>query len=219
MNITKIMNWIYSTKSFDQSKKISKENFKHLKSLLRMSPSSTNIQPWHFIIADNESGKERIAKGAEGFFHFNEPKIKNASHVVVFCARTSADQDYMQHLLAQEDQDGRYPNEDIKQGMHDARNIFADIHRYDVKDFQHWMEKQVYLNMGSFLLGVAAMGIDALPMEGVDLKALDEEFHLREKGYTSIAVIAIGYRDESDFNITNKTPKSRLPEEEIFTLL
>ena len=219
MNIKDIVNWRYSTKSFDPSKKVAKEDFEHIKALLRMSPSSTNIQPWHFIIADTETGKERVAKGAQGFFHFNEPKIKNASHVVVFCSRTSADDTYMQHLLETEDKDGRYPNEEIKQGVYNARNIFADIHRYDVKDFQHWMEKQVYLNMGNFLLGVAAMGIDALPMEGVDLKALDEEFSLREKGFTAIAVIAIGYREASDFNTTDKTPKSRLPEEEIFTLL
>ena len=34
--------------------------------------------------------------------------------------------------------------------------------------------------------------------------------------YFFIAV-SIGYRAESDFNSTDKTPKSRLPESEIFT--
>ncbi len=217
MNLIKTLNWRYSTKEFDPNKKVSEEDFKQIKALLRMSPSSTNIQPWHFIIASSDEGKARIAKGTQGFFHFNSKKVTDASHVIVFCSKTSADEDYMLHLLEKEDADGRYPNDEIKQGMHGARNIFADMHRYDFKDFQHWLEKQVYLNIGSFLLGVAALGIDAIPMEGIDLKAMDEEFGLREKGFTSITVVSIGYRTETDFNA--KTPKSRLSEEEIFTIL
>ena len=73
--------------------------------------------------------------------------------MIVFSARTSADEAYMQHLLEQEDKDGRYPNEEIKQMVYGARNIFADMHRYDFKDLQHWMEKQVYLNIATFYWG------------------------------------------------------------------
>lgn len=219
MNIKEVLNWRYSTKEFDSNKKISTEDFEQIKALLQMSPSSTNIQPWHFVIGDTNEGKERIAKGTQGFFQFNETKVLKASHVIVFCARTSADEAYMRHLLDQEEKEGRFPNEEIKQMVNGGRHIFADMHRYDFKDLQHWMEKQVYLNMGNLLLGAAALGIDTLPMEGVDLKLIDEEFSLREKGFTAVAVVSLGYRTESDFNSTDKTPKSRLPQEEIFTLL
>lgn len=219
MNLKEILNWRYSTKEFDSSKKISAEDFEQVKTLLQMSPSSTNIQPWHFVIADSQEGKERIAKGTQGFYQFNEPKVKDASHVIVFCAKTDADEKYMQHLLELEEKDGRFPNEEIKQMTNGGRNIFANMHRYDFKDLQHWMEKQVYLNIGNLLLGVATLGIDALPMEGIDLKLIDEEFSLRENGFTAVAVVSLGYRTETDFNTTDKTPKSRLPREEIFTLL
>ncbi len=219
MNLKEIMNWRYTTKSFDPSKKISEENLIQIKNLLRMSPSSTNLQPWHFVIAGTEEGKARVAKGTQGFFAFNEAKVLKASHVVLFCSRTSADEEYMKHVLATEDQDGRYPNEEVKQMMHGGRNTFADIHKYDLKDLAHWMEKQVYLNIGNFLLGVAALGIDAAPMEGIDMKALDEEFGLREKGFTVVTAVSIGYRAEDDFNTTDKTPKSRLPESEIITMI
>tara|TARA_R110002074_G_scaffold221220_2_gene391810 strand:+ start:623 stop:1282 length:660 start_codon:yes stop_codon:yes gene_type:complete len=219
MDIKNVLNWRYSTKEFDPNKKISKEDFDQVKALLRMSPSSTNLQPWHFIIASTEEGKKRIAKGTQGFYSFNESKVLNASHVVLFCSRITADEDYMQHVLAVEDLDGRFPNEQVKQGMHGGRYAFANIHKYDLKDLPHWLEKQVYLNIGNFLLGVAALNIDAVPMEGIDVKALDEEFGLREKGFTSVTAVSIGYRTTTDFNTTDKTPKSRLPEQEIFTLV
>lgn len=219
MNINETLNWRYTTKEYDPTKKISATDMVQVKDLLRMSPSSVNLQPWHFIIADTQEGKERIAKGAQGFFSFNQPKITNASAVVLFCAKTDVDQQYYNLIADTEDKSGRFPNEDIKKGFLGAVRTFADIHKYDLKDVQHWMEKQVYLNVGSFLLGVASLKIDATPMEGIDVKALDEEFGLREKGFTALVAVSIGYRADSDFNATDKTPKSRLPESEIFTTI
>tara|TARA_R110002049_G_scaffold2214_6_gene16008 strand:- start:1942 stop:2601 length:660 start_codon:yes stop_codon:yes gene_type:complete len=217
MSLKEILDWRYTTKEFETSRRISEEDMEQIKNLLRMSPSSVNLQPWHFIIAETKEGKERMAKGTQGFFQFNEPKVTNASAVVLFCVKTDANDDYYKHIANTEDKDGRFPNDDIKNGFLGAVKTFAGIHKYDLKDLQHWMEKQVYLNIGSFLLGVASLGIDATPMEGIDVKALDEEFGLREKGFTALVAVSIGYRAESDFNSTEKTPKSRLPGSEIFT--
>ena len=217
MNLSKTLNWRYTTKEFDPTKKISDADMIEVKNLLRMSPSSVNLQPWHFIVAETKKGKARIAKGTQGFFSFNEPKITKASAVVLFCSKIDVDEDYYKHIADTEDKDGRFPNKDIKNGFLGAVKAFSGIHKYDLKDLQHWMEKQVYLNIGNFLLGVASLNIDATPMEGIDVKALDEEFGLREKGYTALVAVSLGYRAESDFNSTEKTPKSRLAESEIFT--
>ncbi|QDO94883.1 oxygen-insensitive NAD(P)H nitroreductase [Formosa sediminum] len=217
MNLQDILNWRYTTKEFDPTKKISTSDMAEIKNLLRMTPSSVNLQPWHFIIAETEAGKARIAKGTQGFFKFNEPKVTNASAVVLFCVKTDADDEYFKHIADTDDKNGRFPSTDIKNGFLGAVKAFAGIHKYDLKDLQHWMEKQVYLNIGNFLLGVASLNIDATPMEGIDVKALDEEFGLREKGYTALVAVSIGYRAESDFNATEKTPKSRLTAHEIFT--
>ncbi|MCF8714420.1 oxygen-insensitive NAD(P)H nitroreductase [Joostella atrarenae] len=219
MNLKEVLDWRYTTKKFDPTKKISEVDMTQVKNLLRMSPSSVNLQPWHFIIAETPEGKARIAKGTQGFFHFNEPKVTNASAVVLFCSKIDVDEDYYQHIADTEDKSGRFPNEDIKNGFLGAVKAFANIHKYDLKDQQHWMEKQVYLNIGGFLLGVATLGIDATPMEGIDVKALDEEFGLREKGFTALVAVSLGYRAESDFNSTEKTPKARLSQDEIFSIV
>ncbi|WHR52088.1 oxygen-insensitive NAD(P)H nitroreductase [Vibrio furnissii] len=215
MNITAHAKSRYSTKSFDATKRISDEHIEAIKELIRFSPSSTNSQPWHFILASTDEGKQRIAKSAHDRYIFNEAKILNASHVLVFCAKTNIDEEYLLNLLEVEDQDGRFANADAKQGMHNGRSFFVNMHRFDLKDAQHWMEKQVYLNVGTVLLGVSTLGIDAVPIEGVDFKVLDEEFGLREKGLTSVVVVPLGYHAEDDFNA--KLPKSRWPETEIIT--
>lgn len=214
-NITEAMNWRYSTKEFDTNKKISAADFQSLKDILRLSPSSTNIQPWHFVIADDEAGKARIAKGTQGMFDFNTAKVKDASHVIIFCSRIYADDEFLHEVLDKENTDGRFAEPKFKEQMHQVRKMFLDIRRYEQKDEPHWLVEQVYLNMGALLLGAATLGIDTVPMEGADLKALDEEFELRSKGYTAVAVISLGYRSEDDFNAD--LPKSRLSEASIIT--
>jgi len=54
-------------------------------------------------------------------------------------------------------------------------------------------------------------------MEGFDQRALDLSLGLREKEFTSVVLVSLGYRSEGDFNAA--LPKSRLPREEIFTFI
>lgn len=99
--------------------------------------------------------------------------------------------------------------------MFDGRNFFVDLHRKTLGDADHWMQKQVYLNIGSLLLGVAAMGIDAVPIEGFDCDVLDKEFNLSAQGFTSLVIVPVGYHSTDDFNAN--VPKSRWSDEKIFT--
>lgn len=215
MEIIEILKTRYATKAFDSSKKLSDEQLEKVKALLQLSPSSTNIQPWHFVLATTDEGKKRVAKSTQGSFIFNERKVLDASAVVVFAGKNQVTDAYSKHVLDKEDEDGRYPQAEFKKNVSFGRKMFADMHKYDLKDLQHWIEKQVYLNLGNFLLGLAHLGIDAVPMEGADFKVLDEEFGLREKGFTSVIVVAIGYRAATDFNAD--VPKSRLSMDEIIT--
>ena len=57
MNLKETLNWRYTTKEYDASKKISDTDMAEIKNLLRMSPSSVNLQPWHFIVAETAEGK------------------------------------------------------------------------------------------------------------------------------------------------------------------
>lgn len=216
MNISTAMQTRYATKIFDQNKPISDDHLAQLLNVLHLSPSSVNTQPWHFIVASSDEGKARVNQGATGPYAYNAPKVTACSHVIVMCSKIHMDDDYLVELLDQEEQDGRFTsNPDFKGTYHKVRSTFVDLHRFELKDTQHWMEKQVYLNLGALLTSAAALEIDALPMEGFDFPALDREFNLREQNLAPIAVVALGYRSDEDFNAN--LPKSRLPKAQIFT--
>lgn len=217
MHIANIATTRHTTKAFDPARKIPTEIFAQLETLLRFAPSSVNSQPWHFVIADSEAGKSRIAKAAQGGYAYNEAKIRNASHVIVFCIRQELDDAHLSAILEQEDRDGRFASADAKAGQHKSRSFYADLHRYELKDARSWMEKQVYLAFGTLLLGAATLAIDACPMEGFDVAILDQELGLSTRGMTSVVIAALGYHSDEDFNA--KLPKSRLPADAVITHL
>lgn len=216
MNIADIAARRYTTKVFDAGRRIPAPQMEQLESLLRLAPSSINSQPWHFFIAGSEEGRARVAKAASGPYGANGQKIRDASHVVVLCARTDFGDKHLEHILAQEERDGRFANAEAKEATGRGRGFYVNLHR-ERQDTQHWMEKQVYIALGTLLFGAAALEIDACPMEGFDPVILDEELGLHEKGLTSVVLTALGYRAGDDFNAS--LPKSRFPEDELITRL
>ena len=117
MDIVSVALKRYSTKAFDPSKQLTADEAEKLKTLLQYSPSSTNSQPWHFIVASTEEGKARVAKSAAGNFVFNERKMLDASHVVVFCAKTAMDDAWLDRVVDQEDADGRFAKRQITKAV------------------------------------------------------------------------------------------------------
>jgi len=205
----------YATKAFDPSGELSQQQIDAVKELIRLSPSSVNSQPWHVFLAATEEGRARVAKATEGDYVFNKAKVMDASLVLVYCARTGLDADYLERLADQEKADGRYASDEVRETIMKARNYFVGLNNGLEAGQNAWLDKQVYLNLGQLLLGVSALGIDAVPIEGFDREIFDSEFDLAEQGLTSLVVVALGQRSEQDFNAG--LPKSRWPAEQIFT--
>ncbi|WP_282280866.1 oxygen-insensitive NAD(P)H nitroreductase [Pseudomonas sp. PS02302] len=215
MQLSQIARTRYTTKAFDGSRSIPAEQVEELLELLRQAPSSVNSQPWHFVVAASAEARARVARGMQS--PYNEPKVLPASHVIVLCTRLEMTEGHLAQVLEQEARDGRFAKPEARATQDGTRRHFVDLHRHERKDVQHWMEKQTYLALGTLLLGAAALGIDATPMEGFNANSLDQELGLREQGYTALVVVGLGYRGESDFNAA--LPKSRLTREQVFTFL
>jgi nitroreductase/dihydropteridine reductase len=207
----------YATKAYDAEKKIPQAQFEKLLEILRFSPSSVNIQPWHFLVAESDQAKQRIASALTGNYVYNAAKVLNSSHTLVFCTRTDISAEYLEQLLQQDDASGRFKDETAKQGQRATRSGYVEFYRNELKNLPAWMENQTYLALGQLLFAAGLEGIDATPMEGFDRALINKEFGLAEKGLKASVIVALGYRSDSDFNA--KLPKSRLPDEVVFTRL
>ena len=218
MDIADIARRRHTCKAYDPDRRLSAEQLAQIRQLLRCSPSSVNSQPWHFFIAASDEAKARIATATRHpVYAANTPKILQASHVVVLCARQAMTDEMIERITEQEFRDGRFPAPEGRANQLKSRRFYVNLHRTDLRDVQPWMEKQVYLALGTLLLGAAAMGIDATPIEGFDARALNAELGLAEQGLSAVVLAALGYRSDADFNAA--LPKSRLPVEDVITEL
>ncbi|MGV4855640.1 oxygen-insensitive NAD(P)H nitroreductase [Acetobacter senegalensis] len=216
MTLLETLTHRHTTKAYDKNRKIPASIVTQLLEALRYSPSSVNSQPWHFFVADNDAGKARIAKATSGVFSFNVNRVLDASHVIVLCARNTLSPDYLQTLGAQEQADGRFATDEARDVAQKGRATFVGIHE-QAGDVATWAQKQTYIAQGFLLLSAALLGVDATPMEGFEASILEEELGLKEKDLTPVVIVSLGYHSDADFNA--RLPKSRLPEQAIFTTL
>ena len=207
----------YTTKAYDASKQIPAEQFQRLLEVLRLTPSSINIQPWHFFIADHSAAKARIAKALVGKYAYNAPKVLDSSHTILFCTQADITAQHLEDILTQDDLLGRFKDEQAKQTQNNGRLGYVDYYRNEKGDIQRWAENQTFIALGQALLAAGIEGIDATPIGGFDEAIISEELGLEEKGLIPSVIMTLGYRSESDFNAT--LPKSRLKAEQIFTQL
>lgn len=216
MTLTETLTHRHTTKAYDKNRKIPAPLVAQLLESLRYSPSSVNSQPWHFFVAETEAAKARVAKATSGTFAFNALRVTEASHVVVLCARTTLTSDYLNALADQEQADGRFATDAARAAGHKARGGFVNLH-VQAGDLPEWTQKQTYIAQGFLLLSAALLGVDATPMEGFDAAILAEELNLKAQGLAPAVIVSLGYHSDADFNA--KLPKSRLPEQTLFTTL
>ena len=217
MDLLNISKTRYTTKAYDPSKKIPQQQFDRLIQILRLAPSSINIQPWHFFIIENDQAKQRISKSLVGKYAYNAPKILDSSHSILFCTKADITENHLTNLLNQDDQSGRFKDQTAKQAQQDARTGYVDFYRNEKGDIQRWAENQTFIALGQTLLAAGIEGIDATPIGGFNEEIISEELGLVEKGLIPSVLLALGYRSEQDFNA--KLPKSRLNKDDIFTVL
>ena len=129
MDVLDVSKSRYTTKAYDVTKKIPPEQFQRLLEILRLTPSSINIQPWHFFIADNQAAKERIAKALVGKYAYNAPKVLDSSHTILFCTKTDITEQHLENLRTQDDRSCRFKDEKAKQGQKDSRTGYVDFYR------------------------------------------------------------------------------------------
>lgn len=196
MNFLDIAQNRYTAKEYNSEKRVSDEDIAKLKEILRLSPSSINSQPWNFIFISDNKVKTKLAAASS----WNEQRINDASHLVVFTAIDNIE-NFEQQL-----------NANLREGT-----VIKYYNRYvkptGDENIKSWMQHQVYLSLGYFLSACATMSIDSTAMEGIQNEEYDKILEL--DGYKTLFAVAIGYRNPNDENQPNITPKSRLPLEKV----
>ena len=140
MDLFELSSQRFTTKHYDPTRKIPGSDIEKLKEILRLTPSAVNSQPWHFIIGSSDKAKQLIRPAV---VDFNWPRTDGCSHFVVLCVKDSLDEAHLDAVTAQEDADGRFPNETIRHEGDSKRKWYVSMKR-DRGQLRSWATHQVY---------------------------------------------------------------------------
>lgn len=208
MELIKILKWRYATKTFS-NKKVSDEILERIVSAINLSASSFGIQPYKLLIVENPDVRKKLST-----YSFN-PQITQASHLLVFAAFDSIKEETIEKYIELIAKVREIPIENLSVFKEKALNGL--LLKSDEDNFI-WATKQAYIALGTGMIAAAAERVDATPMEGFNADKFDEILRLKENGLRSVALLALGYRDEqNDPNVRLK--KVRWPKEEFVSTL
>jgi nitroreductase/dihydropteridine reductase len=165
VNLNELIESGHFPKKYDPSRRIPDDVVDKLLKFIYSIPTSVNAQSTHYLVASTPESRSRIADHMGEGFDFNVPKVRDASHVIVLATRETLSNEYLDELHAKEVADGKFPTEALADQWQATVRMWIDLHRYDVKDLQHWMEKQTYLALGMSLMAAEELGINASPLE------------------------------------------------------
>lgn len=200
------MRWRYATKAFDANRKISADVWSALEESLVLSPSSFGLQPYRFLVIHDPATRERLLPHAWG-----QRQVVDASHFVVFAARTSVTEAEIDTFIARiASARGATPESLASYRGMMTGTLLGDGFKPLAA---HWTARQAYIALGNLLTSAALLGVDACPMEGFVPAEFDKVLGLPAQGLAAVVCCALGYRHAEDKYAV--APKVRFPKSEL----
>jgi nitroreductase len=205
MDLIEKLNWRYATKRMNGTK-VPQEKVDKILEAIRLAPTSYGLQAFKVLVIENIDLKERIFNEA-----CQQPQIKEASHVLVFAANKKVTQkqvdEYIQLIATT-----RSISTDDLSGF---KSAFDGVISGSAEQNFIWTARQAYIAFGVGLTAAALVDVDATPMEGFNVEALNNVLGLSEQNLGVVTILTLGYRDEENDRLS-KAKKVRKSNESLF---
>lgn len=169
---------------FETGRDIHEEKLKELMETANLAPSSFNLQPWKVVIVKDAEKKKILQQCA-----FNQPKVTEASVVLILVADPSAMEENVDRMLDSWQELGYMKPEmrETYRGM--ADNLYGAADSLKRKFFA---VKNTALFAMNLMIAAKGLGLDTHPMDGFDESCVKEKFNIPEDKIIPM-LIAVGY--------------------------
>ena len=200
------LHWRYATKKFDATRKLSSEEWAKFEQVLDLSPSSYGMQPYRFVVVMDPALRGQLQAAGYG-----QSQITDASHLVVFAARTDVTDADVEHYMERISTVRGVERAHLEKF---ASTIKGDVvHGPRHEAVKEWCARQAYIALGNLMTFAALVSVDVCPMEGFDTARFDEILGLPAEGYRAVVLAAVGHRAADDGAAS--LPKVRFPDTEL----
>jgi nitroreductase len=187
--LIKSLQWRYAVKKFDPTRRIPDADWATLEQALILSPSSFGLQPWKFAVITSQALKDQLPA-----ISWNQAQAKDCSHFVVFAARTSLDEAYVDSFLART---AKIRGTSVESLGGYKQFIMGSVKATEGHHFE-WNARETYIALGQLMASAAVLGVDACPMEGIIGAEYDKLLGFDRLGYQTLVGLALGYRAADD---------------------
>ena len=190
-----------SVRTYDPTVQITREEMTEILQLATLAPSSSNLQPWRFLVIDKPDLKQKLLPIA-----YNQQQVVEASAIIAVLGDVKsyekAEKIYGQAV------DAGFMQEDTAQSF-----IERSIETYS--NFPPEVARQIVCTDGGLIsmqimLIARSKGYDTVPMGGYDQAKFVEAFGISEQ-YVPVMLIAIGKATKPGH------PTTRLPIEDVIS--
>lgn len=184
MDVIQVIKERRSINFFETGKEIPDDKLKELLEIANLSPSSFNLQPWKVVVV-KDSEKKKILKQCA----FNQPKVEEASVLLIMVADPNAMEENIDRMLDSWQELG-YMKPDMREtykGM--ANNLYGPADSLKRKIFA---VKNTSLFAMNLMIAAKGLGLETHPMDGFDEECIKKEFNI-PAGKIIPMLIAVGY--------------------------
>lgn len=199
------LEWRYATKKMDASRIVAQEKVDRILEAVRLTASSSGLQPYEVIVVTNPELRAQIVPHA-----WNQAQITDCSHLLVFAAWDNYTAERINRMFDLVNDERGFKNEGWE--AYRQKLLAAYVPRDAESNYQH-AARQAYIGLGTALIAAAEEGVDSTPMEGFDPDKVDEILELRARGLRSVILLPLGYRaTEGDWLANLKKVRRRREE-------
>ncbi len=181
-NINKVMHDRKSVRKYDENYKIPQEQLEELLTEATSAPSSSNLQPWRFIVIQDEIIKKELRAIAN-----NQEQVETSSAVIAVLGDTKMYENA--ESIFTKNYDLGYINEATKDLMiTNSMNLYSQLPQEILKNIVTFDAGLISMQI---MLLAKDMGYDTVPMGGFNKEAFAKHFELADH-IVPIILIAIG---------------------------
>ncbi|WP_219374978.1 nitroreductase family protein [Bacillus mycoides] len=180
-----------SVRSYDPSVTISDEEIKELLEEAMLAPSSSNLNPWRFMVITDQDLKEKLHPIA-----LNQPQVLEASAMIVILSENNAHEFEHINKVNERAVAAGFMTEEIKNRLNNSiREFYAPVSEQGKRE---WQMLDGGLLAMQFMLAAKARGYDTVPMLGYNVEEFRKAFNVPEN-LTDVLMIALGKAKERGF--------------------
>lgn len=197
--IMEALEFRHACKVFDETKQISDEDFKLILESGRLAPSSMGLEPWKFVVIDNQEYKDELGAVSWGA----RRQYPTCSKLVVILTRNGNslkyDSKYIDHLLKDIKKVPEEIGIQIKETLKQLETSRFDIENRDDLILMY-SNTQSHMALMNMMYTASLLKIDSCAIGGYDQKTLEDilikEGALDKSEFEIGTTVAFGYRKE-----------------------